>query len=274
MLRSRLLPPGFRLFTGYAVVALLAAFLFGLGSNLANTDQGIMESVVGPMTAGWMGGVGSHLAYSVLLGTALASATIAGIIVAFRDADPDAQAEVVPGDAVPLTSAPRGVSYAPIAGALAAVGMLVGLAASWELFLASVAVLVCVAFVWTTRAWANRATGDSDTNLALYARVMEPFRIPLVAVICVAFVVVGLSRAFLAVSEIGSVVVLSVVATLFLLATAVVAAKPRMSRNSVVVVLVIGALIIISVAIAGLIAGEREFPDYSMAVETQEAIGS
>lgn len=263
MLRSRVLPPGFRLFAGYAALALVAASVFGVGSNLANSDQGLMESLIGPLSAGWMGGVGSQVGYAVLVGMAICAAAVAGIIVAFRDADPEAQAEIVPGDSVPLTSAPVGASYAPLAGALAGVGLIVGAAASTELFMASAFVLVAVAFVWTTRAWANRATGDAETNLELYARLMEPLRIPILAAVCTAFVVVGLSRAFLAVPAVGSVVVLAVIATLFLLGSALVAARPSLSREAVVLVLVVAAVAILGAAIVGLIAGPREFHDYS-----------
>ena len=47
--------------------ALVAAMVSAMGSD---TEQGWMDRIVGPMTVGWKGGVGDHLAYTVLLGLA------------------------------------------------------------------------------------------------------------------------------------------------------------------------------------------------------------
>ena len=65
---------------------------------------------VGPVTLGWKGGVGDHVGYLVLIGGAFASACAAGIIVAFRDADPTAQSHYMGVEATPTT---------PVTGSLA-----------------------------------------------------------------------------------------------------------------------------------------------------------
>lgn len=277
MLQSRVLTPGFKLFGGIAVVAFVGAFVFAVGGNFANTDQGLIDSVVGPLTFGWKGGVGSQLGYALLLGTAVGSGAVAGMIQAFRDADPESQAEVTQVEVRPLTAIPHGASYAPIAVALAGVGLLIGLAASTPLAMASAFVIAATAVVWTTRAWANRATDDDATNSAMYERLMEPWRVPVMSVVIVAIVVLGVSRLLLATTKTGSVVVFVLIAIAFFGITALIASRPRMPRNALALLILLTVLIVLGSAIAGLVVGQREFKDYSkypssIGVSTAESV--
>lgn len=274
MLRSRAITPGFRLFGGIAAFTFLGAFLFALGMNVANTDQGLIDSVLGPITFGWKGGVGSHLGYTVLLSTAVASGTVAVLLQAFRDADPESQAEVTHVEARPLTAVPQGASYAPIAAALGGVGLLIGLASSTPVALASVFLLFCVALVWTTRAWSNRLSDDDAANYERYEQLMEPWRVPIVSLVLVAAVVLGVSRLLLAVSKLGSVIVFAIIATIFFVGAIVVASKPKMSRSAVTVVALVVAIIVLGSAIAGLVAGQREFKFLGEVTETSIGLSS
>jgi hypothetical protein len=259
MLHSRVLTPGFKLFAGFSAFAFIGAFLFALGANLSGSDQGLVDSVIGPLTLGWKGGVGGHLGYTVLLATSAAAALVAGIIIAFRDADPEAQAQVAHVETMPLTAAPHGASYVPIAMALSGVGLLIGLAASPAVFVASLFVLLATAIVWTVAAWSNRATGDQVANHELYERIMEPWRVPVLSLVAVAFVVLGLSRLLLAVSKVGSVVAFAAIATVFFIGSAIVASRPRMPRSALTLIVLLTALLVLAAAIVGLVAGQREF---------------
>ncbi|MCC5952744.1 MAG: hypothetical protein JJU45_11685 [Acidimicrobiia bacterium] len=264
MTRSRMLTFGFRLFFGFAIAFWGAAFLAALGGNLVNTDQGPMDSVLGPLSVGWKGGVGNHVAFSVLLTASAASGLIGGMLIAFRDADAEAQAQVLRSESLPLTRAPFGVSFAPLAIALLGVAVLVGLAAGSPLVYVAGIGIIGAAFVWLVRAWSNRATGDDATNSEIYHRFMDPLRLPVVSLILIGFVVVGLSRILLAApSAAAAVVIFSVVGGLFFLAAIGLSARPQIPRNVQTLVVVAGALIILGLAIAGLAIGEREFKDYS-----------
>lgn len=263
MLRSRAFTPGFKLFGGFTVLSLIAAYVFALGGNLINGDMGLVDSVIGPFTLGWKGGVGGHLGYSVLVGTTVGAGLWAGLMLAFRDADSESQAQISHVEPRALTAAPHGASYAPLALGLGTAGLLIGLASSTLLTVVSIVVLVATAVVWTTRAWANRLSDDDADNAAMYETLMEPWRVPVLSLAVIAFVVIGLSRLLLAVSQIGSVVVFSLVATVFFLGAAVVATRPRMSRNSLALLVVAAAIIVLAAAIYGLAVGEREFKDYS-----------
>ena len=204
MLRSRAFTPAFRFFSGLAVLALVAAFVAGFSSEA----QDPIDRVLGPLSLGWKGGVGNHVAYTIFLSLFVASAGLAGLLVAFRDADPEAEAEVVRTDSVPLTRAPAGMNYLPAFAAVGLVVILIGMAtASTGLALGGAAFLVIIGFTWTLRTWAERATGDDATNAELYHRIIDPLRVPVVAIITIGVVVIGVSRVLLAVSKTGSVIV-------------------------------------------------------------------
>jgi FtsH-binding integral membrane protein len=263
MIRSRVLTFGFRYLFGLAVFALFASFAYALSDNAANTDQGLVESITGPLTAGWKGGVGNHLAYGLLLSTAVVTGFLAFLTIAFRDADPRAQAEVVGVESLPLTRAPVGAGYAPVVGAIAAGLVVVGLVASREVAIVGLVALLCVAFVWTVRSWANRATGDDATNLELYHRIIDPLQIPVLGLVVVGFVVFGLSRALLATSKAGSVLVFAAAALVFFAIAALLATRPRRFDRSILgVVLIIGAAGLLVAAVIGLLVGQRDFEEH------------
>ncbi len=210
MLRSRMFTTAFRFFAALSMAALLGAFVSAMGSD---SDQAWMDRIVGPLTVGWKGGVGDHLAYSVLLGLAAVAAVLAVLHVAFRDADPEAEAQLVHTDAVPLTRAPTGTNFLPLVAAFGIGIVLIGLITNKFVVIAGLTLIVIVVGVWALRAWAERATGDDEVNSQLYERFIEPFRIPVLAIVCIAVVALGLSRVLLAVSEIGAVVVFIAVGT-------------------------------------------------------------
>lgn len=256
MLSSRMFTPAFRYLAGLSVFSLVAAFVVGASSQTAPP----MSRFLGPLTLGWKGGVGNHFAYALLVGIAVAAAALAGLLVAFRDADPDAEAQVVHAESVPLTRAPAGINYLPALAGFAFVLLLVGLATeSGSLAWVSIAILVAVAITWTLRAWAERATGDDATNAELYQRFITPFRLPVVSVLSIAVLVIGLSRLLLAVPKTASVVVFGLVALLFFIVAVALALRPEKSRSIATVLIVLAALVVIAAGIAAAVHGEREF---------------
>src|SRR6187401_1281979 len=109
LLRSRMLTPAFRFFAALVVFGLLGAFLQAFTS-----DQPFIDAVLGPLTFGWKGGVGSHLAYVALVSLAVIAGLLGGLFLAFRDADPEAEAQVLHAETVPLTRAPHGTNFLPL----------------------------------------------------------------------------------------------------------------------------------------------------------------
>lgn len=267
MLKSRAITVTFRFYIGLAMAAVVGALVAAIGSNSADP---VISRVVGPLSVGWKGGIGDHFAYTVLLGLAVAAAFLAALFTAFRDADPSAEAQIAHLDAVPLTRAPIGTNYWPIVSVFGTAALLVGLAVSnRSLALAGAVLLGAAAFMWTARAWAERATGDGTTNVELYHQITEPLRLPIVALLLVGFMAVGFSRVLLALpNRTSSSAVFAVVAALLFAGAAFVAFRPRLKRAAVIIALVVLGVVIIEVAIIVAINGSRDFePHQSVGVE-------
>jgi len=252
-----MLTPAFRVYAGLVVFGLLGAFLQAFTS-----DQPVMDAVLGPLTLGWKGGVGNHFAYVTLLSLAIIAALLGGLHLAFRDADPEAEAQVLHTDSVPLTRAPYGTNFLPLVATLGIAAVVIGLITNKYTVLAGAGLLAMVLFVWTLRTWAERATGDAEINAEIYSRFIEPLRIPIVSAIVIAVVVAGLSRVLLAVSVTGAVAIFGIVGALFLIGAVLLAARPQISKNAVTILLFVLAIVVIAVGIGAAVIGQRDIEEH------------
>jgi hypothetical protein len=264
-LRSRMFTPALRFFSAFAVFGLVGAFTLAFTSG-----QSLLNAVLGPISIGWKGGVGNHLTYTVLLSLGVVSAVLAMLHVAFRDADPDAEAQVVHTDSVPLTRAPSGTNFLPLMAAFSVAILVIGQITNKFVTLAGFGVLLAVIGVWVLRAWAERATGDDEVNREIYQRFVEPLRVPVLSALAIAVVVIGLSRVLLAVSEIASVAVFGVVGAVVLLGAALLAAKPQITKNAITILLFVGAILVIAAGIFAAVQGEREIEHHGEEHSTEE----
>jgi len=267
MLKSRAITVTFRFYVGLAVFGVLAALAAAIGSS----DDSLMNKVIGPLSVGWKGGIGDHLAYTVFLGLAVVSAGLAGLFTAFRDADPQAEAEIAHLEDVPLTRAPIGTSYWPVVGAFAVATTLIGLAlSSRPLALAGAVAIGATALMWTVRAWAERATGSERANVELYQQVTEPFRLPLLALVLVAAMVISFSRLLLALpSTRASAVVFGLVALMVSAVVTVIALLPKLSRSVIALILFVFGVLIVVGGIVGAAHGYRQFEKHEPAGQQQ-----
>jgi len=260
MLTTRMFTPAFKFFAGLCAFAVVAAVAVGISSG----QGALVDRVIGPLSLGWKGGVGNHFAYAFFVGLAAVSGFLAGILIAFRDADPAAQAQVVHTERAPVVPAPVGVNYLPSLSALTAALFLIGLATGthWMIY-ATIGIIVCIAFVWTLRTWAEHATGDESANAGLYHRFIDPLRVPVISIITVAIIALGLSRVLLTVSKTASVWIFGLVALAFFLVCVLLALKPQVSRVLTTVLVILAALAIIAGGIAAALAGERKIEHHS-----------
>ncbi len=270
MLRSRMFTPMFRLYAGWAILALVFAALFGFATNSASPfefngefpfvhNNDLVNAVSGPLSLGWKGPVGSHIVYVVWVSVAAVAAFLACLLVAFRDADPEAEAQAVQTETVPLTRAPSGANYWPLIGALS-VGLIgIGWVAKHEVLIAGIGLLVVSAVVWTFLAWADRATGDDEVNSEIYHRFVDPLRIPVLAIAGIGLVVFGVSRVLLTVNKTQSVIVFAAAFVVFGLVFCLVAFAPNTSKALLTVIFVLlGAALLVGGVVAA-VRGEREF---------------
>ncbi|MEY2454475.1 MAG: hypothetical protein QOD92_4049 [Acidimicrobiaceae bacterium] len=241
---------GAKFYFGLAALAVAGAVVYSWGSHGGFT---------GGITFGFYGGMGEHAGYVVLLSAALVALFVGGAVIAFRDADPEAQQAVGGVDHLPETHAPRDASYWPVIGAVAAACTVLGLVTSNLLFLFGVILGIVVLLEWMVAAWSERATGDPEVNRRIRNRVMNPIEIPLFGAIGVAVLVLCVSRVLLAVSETGAAIIAVVVAVLILASASIYATAPKAGRTIVAAVCVLGVLGVLAGGIIGAAEGSRNF---------------
>lgn len=239
---------GSKWFFGLGLVSLALAAGYGWTTG---------GSGLGPLTAGYKGGVGDHLGYGLLLAIATGSVFLGLVSVAFRDASPSAQAEVAGTEVVPPVTPPAHPAYWPVLGALGAALVVLGLVVSNVMFVVGFLVLLAVLFEWMVLAWSDRATGDPATNRLVRDRLMGPWEVPIAGAAVVGASVWAFSRIFLTSSKLGAVWVGTALAAVVLCIGWLLAAKPRISRSVVVGVLAACAVGVLATGVVTAARGER-----------------
>ena len=238
-----------KFFYGLAGLLFVAALTYGYSTG---------GGEVGPLSLGYKGAVGDVLGYSILVGASAIAAFLGFSSTAFRDADPEAAAEVIGAEAPPAPALPA-PSYWPVVGAFGVALVVIGVVLDNVFFVAGLIALGAVAIEWTIQAWSERATGDPAVNREIRNRIMLPFEVPIAGALVVAVLIVGYSRVFLAVSKENAVwVALAVALGVFVVGTAL-AAAPRIRTDLVAGLLVLFALVTVGLGITAAVSGEREF---------------
>lgn len=244
---------GAKFYFGLAALALGGAVAYSWGSRGGFT---------GGITIGFYGGMGEHTGYVVLVAAATIAIFVGGAVIAFRDADPEAQQQVAGLDELPETHSPLRPSYWPILGAAAAACAVLGLVSSNLLFLFGVIVGIVVLLEWMVSAWSDRATGDDDVNRRIRNRLMNPIEIPLFGAIGAVVLVLCVSRVLLATTESAAAIIAMIVAIVILAFASVYATAPKAGRTLVAVLCLLGGLGVIAGGIIGAAEGSRNFEQH------------
>ncbi|MFN3219530.1 MAG: hypothetical protein ACE367_23830 [Acidimicrobiales bacterium] len=254
--------PGFRLFAGFAAAGFVAMFVYAVASGGDGTIDyfGFVDASawVGAISFGWKGGVGDHLGYFILLFFVIAAGWLAGMLVAFRDADPEAVAELN-GGVLPPAQGPSGPNYWPLIGGFGVAVAIIGLALNAAIFVIGLLLILAATFEWMMSAWADRATGDPVANQELRDRIMKPIEVPVLSAIGVAVVILAMSRVFLAVSKEWAVWVAVIVSAVVFFAAVAMVVVDKVNKNLVAGVLSIGAIALLAGGVVSASVGEREF---------------
>jgi hypothetical protein len=251
---------GSKWFFGLGVVSLVLAAAYGWTTG---------GNGLGPVTVGYKGGVGDHFGYGILLSAAVVSLLLGFVVTAARDADAAAVAQVAGTESVPPVL-PAGASYWPPVAAFGAALVVIGLVAQAVLVVFGLIVLGIVLVEWAVQTWADRATGDPETNRRIRNRLMNPIEYPGAAVLILGLLAVGFASLFLALSAEAAVWVALAASVVIVGVGFFVASRPRISSNVVVGLLVVGALVVIGVGVAGGVAGTREFHEHEGEHDTEE----
>ncbi len=212
---------------------------------------------LGPVSAGYNGGVGDHLGYTMLLSLGLLGVFLGLVALAVRDASPSALAQLAGTDEAPPVAPPAHLAYWPVLGALGLTLVVLGLVVSNVLFIAAFILLIGVLVEWMVLTWSDRATGDPEANRIVRARLMGPYEVPLIGVLLAGGTVAALSRVFLTSSKEGAVWVATGIGAVVFLVGLVIATRPKLSANVVAGVLVVAALGVVTMGVLSASRGER-----------------
>ena len=259
-----MIPTGLKLYAGIAIVALSAAVIGGWGSG---------DSLLGPLNAGWKGGIGDWVSYVVLLGVAFVAVIVGGLLTVFRDAGATAVAASMGTAVAPVGQRPVAASIWPMVAGIGAAFVMVGIAVNAAITGVGFVILAIVAFEWTMTAWADRATGDAKANEALRGQLMGPFEVPLLGLMAAGVVVIAVSRILLATSELGAVVVGGVVSVIILGIGIFAAQGPNISKN---VITGLSGLVLAGILVGGVwgaVSGTRVIEEHFEEGEAGEVVG-
>ncbi len=257
--------------TGSKTFLGIGTFLLVLAAVYGWTTGG---TGLGPVTAGYNGGVGDHLGYSLLLSFGLLAVFLGLVAVATRDAESSALAELAGTESAPAEAAPPGPAYQPVFGAFGAGLVVLGLVVSNVMFVAGLFVLLAVLIEWMVLDWSDRATGDPAANRLVRNRLMAPLEIPIAGILIVGGAVAAFSRLLLTSSVLGAVAVAMGLGTLILLVGIFFAARPKASPNLIAGVLVVAAIGIGVAGVGAAARGERVMEEHDESTEQDEGTGN
>jgi hypothetical protein len=255
---------GSKWFLGLGLVSLVLAAAYGWSTG---------GNGLGPVSAGYKGGVGDHFGYTLLVSIGLSAILLGLVALAIRDAAPSALAELAGTETAPSEPAPAHLTYWPVLGAFGAGLVVLGLVISNVMFVIGFFVLLGVLVEWMVLAWSDRATGDPTTNALIRRRIMGPFEVPLAGLLVAAGAVVALSRLFLTSSELGAVGVATGFGCVILAIGAVFATKPKLSPNVIAGVLALCAVGVVVAGVASAARGERVIEHHETEHEGEEGEG-
>jgi hypothetical protein len=248
-------------FFGLGLVSYVIAVVYGYATG---------GNRLGPFTAGYYGGVGDHLGYTLLVSLAIAGVLLGLTAVVTRDADPRALAELAGTEAAPAAVAPVYPSLWPLVGAFGAALVVLGLVISNVMFMVGAFVLLAVLVEWMVLAWSDHATGDPDTNHLLRRRMMAPFEVPLAGFLLAAGAVIAFSRILLTSSSMGAVWVAVGIGVVILGVGTLVALKPNMRHDTVVGILCVLALGVVVAGVLSAARGERFIESHEEHVQDEQ----
>ena len=225
-------PSGSKLLFGGAVLALVAAVLYGV------TQEGSLGTV-GLISAS----VGLFL--------------IAGVNLYTRDADVSAMDTGALTESAAAAPVP-GASIWPIVAGLGGALIAVGLVTYPVVFIFGIILLIAATAEWMVQAWSERASSDVAFNADVRARIAHPLEFPILAAVGVGIIIYSFSRIMLFLSKTSGPAVFAVIASAILVVAFIVAFSPSVRTGAVATVSVVAALGLVTGGVAAALGGERE----------------
>lgn len=231
-----MLTTGSKFLIGAAVLATVSAIAYGV------TQEGVMGTIG-------------------LVSAALALAFLAGVNIYARDSNVWAD-EISTVESAPAAARTPADSIWPMAFALGAVVLTVGLVTYQAVFIVGVVLLLAAGAEWTTEAWAERASADPAYNAGVRSRIANPLEFPLAAAIGMGIIAYSLSRIMLWLSKTNTVVFFGVVGIIILTVAFVLASRPGLKSRKVFGAVAAGLLVLVAGGAAAGLSGERDIHEY------------
>lgn len=237
---------------GSAILALIAAFFVAI----ATVGHKIgMAELTGPISIGWKGPVGNHVAYAILLAYAAVALMLGVLLSAIRDGDPEAGARLQGLEAPVAVLPPRGTNYWPPIAAVGIAMIVIGLVGTPELFILGLIVVGVAALQWTIYAWSDRATADPFANRNVRHQLVYPMDFPLFAIVAIFLFVMAISRLLLALPSEADTVVFAVVPVVVFATAIALNFRPDASRSVITGVITVSVVVVIALGIYGFAKG-------------------
>jgi hypothetical protein len=202
-----------------------------------------------------------------LASAAIALAFLAGINIYTRDANIwDDEIESV--ETAPAAARPPADSIWPMAFALGAVVVTIGLVTYQAVFIVGVVLLLAAGAEWTAEAWAERASADASYNAEVRSRIANPLEFPLGAAIGIGIIVFAFSRIMLWLSKTNTVIAFAVMGAVILAVAFFLAYRPGLKSRAAFGAIAVGVLALVAGGAAAGLDGEREIHEY----ETTEGL--
>ncbi len=233
---------GSKFLIGSAVLATISAIAYGVAQD------------------GVMGTIG-------LLSAAVALAFLAGVNVYTRDSNIWAD-EISSVETAPAAARPPANSIWPMAFALGAAVLTVGLVTYQAVFIVGVVLLLAAGAEWTAEAWAERASSDAAYNAAVRSRIANPLEFPLAAAIGIGIIVFSFSRIMLWLSKTNTVIAFAVLGVIILTVAFFLAYRPGLKSRAAFGAIAVGVLALVAGGAAAGLDGEREIHEH----ETTEGL--
>ena len=224
---------------------------FLIGSSVLATVSAIAYGVA---QDGVMGTVG-------LASAAVALAFLAGINIYTNDANVWDD-EISSLDTAPAAARPPADSVWPMAFALGAVVVTVGLITYQAVFVVGVVLMLAAGAEWTAEAWAERASADAAFNAEVRNRIANPLEFPLAAAIGIGIIVYAFSRIMLWLSKTNTVVFFGVMGAAILAVAFVIAYRPGLKSRAIFGAIGVAVLALVAGGAAAGLDGEREIHEH------------
>ncbi len=227
---------GSKFLIGSAVLAAISAIVYGVAQD------------------GVMGTVG-------LASAAVALAFLAGINIYTRDANIWAD-EIESVETASAAARPPANSVWPMAFALGAAVVAVGLVTYQAVFIVGVILLLAAGAEWTAEAWAERASADAAFNAEVRSRIANPLEFPLAAAIGIGIVIFAFSRVMLWLSKTNTVIAFAVMGVIILAVAFFLAYRPGLKSRAAFGAIAVGILALVAGGAAAGLGGERDIEEH------------